>query len=421
MARHDFTRREQRVVAALAGVYGMRMAGLYMVLPVLSLYAGDLRFSTPLLIGLAVGIYGFTQMLLQIPFGMWSDRLGRKPVLAIGLLVFALGSLVAGLARDAWVLVLGRSLQGAGAIASPIIATLADLTRPSIRTQAMAVIGLAIGLSFAGGFIFGPPLAHHFGVPFLFYLTAAGAVLAIPVLAFSLPRPPQPVHHQELEPSWNQLGGVLRDRDLLRLDAGIFLLHFALTGLLVILPYVLDQYIPQGHVWRIYTPVLLGGLLLMVVVATSAERLRWIHKAVYLGAGSLSLAFLAIPVWGHHLAGAVVGLSLFVIAVAVLEPILPALLSRHAPATTRGTAAGAFSMFEFFGAFLGGLMGGFSLRSGHSIFYFLVAGGAIVWGLLMHWQTRRPERDRRRRLRREKKRKRAESSSDPGGARRTAD
>lgn len=383
MSKHLFNELERRAVFVLAGAYAFRMVGLYLVLPVLSLHASELGEATPILIGLAVGSYGFTQMFLQIPFGMMSDHFGRKPALVLGLFLFALGSVIAGLATNVWALVLGRCLQGSGAIASAIIATLADQTRSEVRTQAMAVVGLSVGLAFAGGFIFGPPLAENMGVPFIFYMTATGAILAIPLLEFGLPEGKEPIHHQEVEASWSQLGGVLRNKDLLRIDMGIFLLHFALTGLLVVLPFVFDQYMGKGHLWRIYAPILVGGLLLMFVVAQSADRFTHSSFAVYAGASSITLGFLVLLIFGRGLSPSIVGLALFVVGIAILEPLLPAILSRHAPAASRGTAAGAFSMSEFLGSFLGGLAGGLSLETGHGTFYGIVVVAMIGWMLLM--------------------------------------
>ena len=228
------TRAERRAVSALAGIFGLRMFGLFLILPVASLYAGTLAGHTPLLIGLVLGAYGFTQALLQIPLGILSDRLGRKPVIVAGLLVFAVGSVVAALADHIVGVIVGRALQGAGAIAAAVLALTADLTREEQRTKAMGMIGVTLGLAFMLALIIGPILAGTVGVPAMFWFTGALAIAAIAVLWWGVPDPARAAPHRDVLTAPAQIDGVLRDAQLRRLDLGIFVLHMGLTAMFVV-------------------------------------------------------------------------------------------------------------------------------------------------------------------------------------------
>jgi len=350
---------EKRAVLGLAGVYGFRMLGLFLILPVFALFAEKLPGATPFLTGLAVGIYGLTQAVLQIPFGLLSDRIGRKPVIFGGLLLFALGSVIAASAQDVWLVILGRAVQGSGAIAAVVMALAADLTREENRTKAMASIGITIGASFMVAMMAGPVLGRLIGVSGIFWLTAVLALLGIAVVALVVPTPTRSSVHRDAETVPAMFGRVLRDPDLLRLDFGIFCLHLILTALFLAVPVVLRDLglKPLQHA-SLYLPVMLGSIAAMVPFIILAER-RGLMKQVFLGAvTSLALAQFALGVLSQQFWGFVAALALFFTAFNLLEATLPSLVSKVAPVDAKGTAMGVYSTSQFSGAFVGGVFGG---------------------------------------------------------------
>jgi len=351
---------EQRSVFSIAGIYALRMLGLFLILPVFALYAEGLDGVTPTLVGLALGAYGFTMAILQIPFGWLSDRIGRKPVILAGLLIFAAGSVVAAMADSIWGVIFGRALQGAGAIAAAMMALLADLTREEVRSKAMAVIGMTIGMSFTVALIVGPLLDSWVGVDGIFWLTAGFALLSIVVLYKLVPNPNHLSLHRDVESRPGEFGRILSNAQLLRLDIGIMLLHAIMTALFIALPFVLRDHlgVPALHHPWVYLPVLLVAMAIMVPLIIVAEK-KGRMKQVFLAAISL-IAISCTVLGGFHdsMASVVVGLLLFFIAYNVLEATLPSLISRMAPIDAKGTAMGVYSTSQFFGAFLGGAIGG---------------------------------------------------------------
>ncbi len=388
------SRGEFRAALSLSSVYALRMLGLFMILPVFALYAGDLEGVTPTLTGLAIGIYGLTQALLQIPAGLLSDRIGRKPVIIGGLLVFALGSVVAALADSMLVVILGRALQGAGAIAAAIMALAADLTREQHRIKAMALIGMSIGLSFALALVLGPVLNDWVGVPGIFAITAVLALGGILVVGFVVPRPVVSRPHRVAEAIPDQFGRVLRQTQLLRLDFGILMLHAILTASFVVLPLILrDQAgVAASAHWKIYLPVLVCSVLAMLPLIIMAERKGRV-RPVFLSAIALLIAaelgLFLLPV---TLYSVVFMMFVFFTAFNLLEAMLPSLISRIAPADCRGTAMGFYSSSQFFGAFLGGALGGVlhQYAGTHAVFL-CSAIGAALW-LLLALSMSRPEK-----------------------------
>jgi MFS family permease len=357
---------ERRVVVSLAALYTFRMLGLFMVLPVLVLYGADYRDSSPLLLGIALGAYGFSQALLQIPFGALSDRIGRKPVIAAGLLIFAIGSVLAAQADTVYELILGRLLQGCGAIASAVMALLTDLTAEENRTKAMATIGASIGFSFSLALIIGPLLAAWGGMAAIFWLTAVLALLGIYILYRVVPKVSR-------EPGRNQDAGtvpglvwrVLGNRELLRLNLGIFVLHFVLMASFLVFPLLLEQelaFARERH-WMVYFPLLAGAFVAMLPFIIIAEKRRKV-KPVFLAAiallGLMLLALLGLPVRWPLVLGA---LFLYFMAFNLLEATLPSLVSKIAPAGAKGTATGIYSTCQFLGAFAGGALGGALLHT----------------------------------------------------------
>jgi MFS family permease len=373
---------EWRAVLSLSGIYMLRMLGLFMILPVFALYATSLKGVTPALTGMAIGVYGITQALLQIPAGLVSDRIGRKPVIIGGLLLFALGSAIAAHADSIYMVIFGRAMQGAGAIAAAIMALVADLTREEHRIKAMALIGMSIGLSFALALIIGPVLARWDGVPGIFWVTAVLALLGTLVVAFVVPRPAESRVHRETEAVPAQFGRVLRQPDLLRLNFGILTLHCILTATFVVVPLVLrdEAGLAATAHWEVYLPVLVASVITMVPFIIQAEGKGHI-KPVFLGAvGMLSLVQLALYRMPATLLTVGVLLWLFFSAFNLLESMLPSLVSRVAPADCRGTAMGFYSSSQFFGAFLGGSIGGWlhGQFGVHSVFI-CSAAAALLW------------------------------------------
>lgn len=376
---------EKRSVTALASVYAMRMLGLFMVMPVFVLLGSDLQGATPALIGLAIGAYGLSQALLQIPFGLLSDRVGRKRMIYIGLVLFAAGSLLAASTDSIYVVIAGRILQGAGAIASVLMALLSDLTREEERTKAMAMVGISIGLSFSVSLVVGPLLGSLWGLSGIFYATAAMAMVALFIVARVVPTPHAHRISADTHPAREMVGRVLRDGRLLRLDFGIFILHFALTALFLVFPTMLQDQLGLASVshWWFYLTVMVTSFFAMVPFIIIGEKKR-VMKPVLCGAiALLSLATAALTGVEQSLWLAWGVLFFFFMAFNLLEASLPSLISKEAPAASKGTAMGVYSTSQFFGAFLGGALGGYLLQSaGLEGVLWLMAGGLATWFLV---------------------------------------
>lgn len=345
---------EYRSIAALSGVFSLRMLGLFMILPVFAIYAQQLQGVTPTLMGLALGIYGLSQALFQIPFGFISDRIGRKPMIIIGLLLFFLGSMVAALSDSIWGIIIGRSLQGSGAIGSVVMALLSDLTRTEIRLRAMAFIGISIGISFGLAFILGPLLTAQWGLSGIFWLTAILALLGIVVLQYCVPTPDKQTNsiYQKISMRW------FKPR-LSILYFGVLVLHASLTALFLKIPAVVQSLaFSEGQAWQFYVPVFLTALILTVPVITLIEKIN--NRKTVLGtlviALLLSELFLFNPL--PTPLGLGVSLCFFFIAFNSLEASLPAYISKSAPEGEKGVVLGIFSTMQFLGLFFGGVIGG---------------------------------------------------------------
>lgn len=358
---------ERRSALSLASIYSFRMLGLFMILPVFSLYAHGLKGVTPTLIGLALGIYGLTQAILQIPFGMLSDRVGRKPIITLGLLIFVVGSVVAALAthdNSITGIIIGRALQGGGAVGSAVLALAADLTREEHRLKVMATIGMTIGVSFAIAMVGGPLINNWVGLSGIFWLTAILGLIGIAVLHLWVPTPRHSRLHPDTEAVPAQFKEVLSNTQLLRLDLGIFTMHLVLTAVFVALPVALRDVagLPADHHWYVYLPVMAIGFFTMVPFIIIAEKKRRL-KQIFSGAiAVLGLANLGLFEFHHTLTAIVILLWLFFAAFNLLEASLPSLVSKMAPAQSKGTAMGVYSSSQFLGIFVGGSVGGWMFQ-----------------------------------------------------------
>ncbi len=348
---------ERRATTGLAGIYGLRMLGMFIVLPVLALYAETLPGGRDhALVGLALGAYGLTQAILQIPFGWASDRFGRKPVIIVGLVIFAAGSFVAAWAPTILWTIAGRTLQGAGAISAAVIALTADLTRDVVRTRAMAVIGMTIGATFALSLIAGPALTTVIGVPGIFIVTGVLALAAIGLLKGTVPDPEAEPPRSDSAGQWHD---ALFDGQLLRLNYGIFALHAALMALFVQVPFMLrDNGVPVARHWLVYLPVLVGSIVLMMPAMMRADRPGH-GKPVFIGAVAvLFVGQTLLALAGTSLTITIVALVVFFTGFNLLEATLPSLVSKYAPPAIKGTASGIYSSVQFLGAFVGAAAGG---------------------------------------------------------------
>jgi MFS family permease len=366
---------ELRGSLSLATLFALRMLGLFLILPVFAVHALQMEGGhSQALVGLALGAYGLTQGLLQIPYGMASDRWGRKRVIVIGLVLFAAGSFVAAAASDIHTVILGRALQGAGAISAPVTAFAADLTREEHRTKAMAMIGGSIGLMFAVSLVAAPALYPVIGMSGLFELTGFLSLAAIWVTLSVVPAEPSGAIDSGRRVQRAALAAVLRNPDQLRLNFGIFALHAVQMAIFVVVPVALVRYggLPVAEHWKIYLPVVLGSFALMVPPLLSAER-RGRMKFLFLAAIALLLAVeVGLAVCITNLAMVVALLLAFFVAFNILEACLPSLVSRVAPAASRGTALGVYNTTQALGLFVGAAAGGW--LAGHlgevSVFVF---------------------------------------------------
>ena len=369
---------ELRSSLGLASVSGLRLLGLFIILPVFALYAetlagGDNR----VLVGLALGAYGLTQAVLQIPFGWLSDRWGRKPTIYLGLAIFAIGSFVAAMADSIHLVILGRVIQGAGAISAAVIALLADLTREEVRTKAMALIGITIGVSFTVSMGGGPLLAHWIGVPGVFVLTGLLALGAALLVRIAIPDPPV---HVAARPR-GRFADVLADGQLLRLDIGVFALHAALMALFVVVPFSLRSGgLDSAAQWKVYLPVMFLSFVLMAPGIAISERRGW-QKPAFLGSiGFIAASFVILAAAQSNLTLLTAGLSVFFVGFNFLEASLPSLISRVAPVAAKGTAAGVYSSLQFLGTFVGAAVAGWlSQHWGPTAVFGFCGALIVVW------------------------------------------
>lgn len=365
---------EKRAILGVGGIFALRMIGLFMIVPVFSVYGENYAHATPFLIGLAVGIYGLGQAIFQIPMSLAADKFPRKPIIFLGLVLFAVGGIIAANATDIYEVIIGRALAGSGAVSAVLMALLADVTREEMRTKAMATMGLTIATSIMLAFAFGPLLVGSLGISGLFWLTAGFAVLAM-LLLFFVPTPLRVLKHNlDNKSIGQQLATVLKIGDLNRLHIGIFALHLTMTAIFVILPHQLSEVMglsvrQQGLV---YLPLLFIGFAVAIPFIIIAEKKRKMRQ-VFLAAIGLMTAALAILALGSQVGiGIILGLLLYFMGFNLLEATIPSWISKRAPVANKATAMGLNSSSQFFGAFVGGAMGGLLLSQPN----------LLAWGIL---------------------------------------
>tara|TARA_R110002012_G_scaffold40596_6_gene111815 strand:+ start:12317 stop:13681 length:1365 start_codon:yes stop_codon:yes gene_type:complete len=375
---------EKKAAFSLASVFGLRMLGLFMILPVFAIYGEQLIGYSPIWIGLAIGAYGLTQALLQIPMGILSDKFGRKPVILAGLVMFLVGSVVAAMSDTIYGVVLGRALQGMGAIASAILALAADLSREEQRPKVMATIGMFIGVSFTVAMIIGPIVAQAFGLSGLFWFIAILTVFAMLTIQFVVPNSINTAPKGDNVALPSKLGSLVRDGQLSRLNAGVFILHMALTACFVTLPkqFVASGLMLEQH-WQLYLPTLLGSFFLMVPFMIMAIKKQKEKQMFSAAVALLTTALLLLWYLPTSLTTLVVLVMMFFTAFNYLEATMPSILSRIAPAGVKGSVMGIYSSSQFLGAFAGGMLGGFIAGEfGEQTIFVVMAAFGLVWLLL---------------------------------------
>lgn len=382
MAHSKMTAIERRAATSLATIMSLRMLGLFMALPVFSLYASQLDGATPVLIGFAMGVYGLTQGIFQIPFGALSDSLGRRKIIALGLVIFIIGSMLAATTNSIYGMIIARALQGIGAVGSTIMAMIADLTREDQRSKAMAIAGMTIGMSFALAMMLGPLFANWTNI---FGLAAVFGLFALLLLYTWVPVPEKTTWHADAEPELKQFSVLLREPNLMRLNAGIFFLHAILTASFLILPLSLQKLagLESNQQWMLYLPILFFAFLFSLPCIVIAEKKRllkpfFVGSIVILGIAELFLWFFA-----DYLLLSAVSLLLFFTAFSVLEAFLPSLVSKTAPPAKKGTALGIYSCSQFLGIFIGGSFSGWLYGAyGLTTVYLFCVALTIFWLLI---------------------------------------
>lgn len=381
---------ERQSTFALSSIFALRMLGLFMIVPVFAIAGQQYEGATPALLGLAVGIYGLTQAIFQIPYSWWADHSARKPLIVFGLFLFALGGAIAALSSNIWGVIIGRAIAGSGAVSAVVMALLADVTREEQRTKAMAMMGMSIGLSFMLAFSIGPWLSVELGISGLFWLTSVMGLLAMLLLLLA---PHVQVQHKTRHNDYQEkLRAVLKNANLNRLHLSIFMLHLLMTALFVFLPKQLVEWanIPVNHHGWVYMPLLLLSLFFAVPGIIVAEKKRQMRH-IFIAAVLTMFAGLMVLTAFHHIAwGLLLGLALFFIAFNVVEALLPSWLSKIAPASLKATAMGINASSQFLGAFAGGVLGG-QLLAFHNYYvaWAILAAVGLIW-LLTSWYMDSP-------------------------------
>ena len=386
---------EKRTAISLSLVFALRMLGLFMIMPVFAIYGQDLIGYSPMWVGLAIGAYGLTQALLQIPAGILSDKFGRRPIIYSGLLIFAIGSFVAAYSETVYGVTAGRALQGAGAIASAVLALAADVTREEQRAKSMGMIGISIGLAFTVSMVAGPMLAPLIGLQGLFLITACGAIAGIGIVHFMVPHIVSKSPRGETIAIPALLTELAKDPQLFRLNIGIFILHMTLTAIFIALPLQLQrmQIAPENH-WHLYLPALLLSFLCIIPMLIMAVK-KELNRQFYLIAILLmGVSLVSMSLIEQSIIMMFICVLLYFIAFNFLEASLPAFISMLSPAGAKGSAMGIYSTYQFLGAFFGGILGGVSYKLlGNSGLFLFLASLMLIW-FFISWGMHNPSKIR---------------------------
>ncbi|WP_233865574.1 MFS transporter [Paraburkholderia adhaesiva] len=380
---------ELRATVSLAAIFALRMLGLFMIMPVFSVYAKTIPGGDNLLlVGVALGAYGVTQSLLYIFYGWLSDKVGRKPVIAAGLVIFAIGSFVAAFGHDITWIIIGRVIQGMGAVSSAVLAFIADLTAEEHRTKAMAMVGGSIGMSFAVAIVGAPIVFHWVGMSGLFTLVGVFSILAVGVVLWVVPDAPKPVHVRA------PFAEVLHNVELLRLNFGVLVLHATQTALFLVVPRLLvDAGLPVKSHWMIYLPVMGLAFVLMVPAIIAAEK-RGKMKAVLVSAiGLILIGQLLLGSLSHTLTIVASVLFIYFLGFNILEASQPSLVSKLAPGARKGAATGVYNTTQSIGLALGGVVGGWLLKhGGASTVFYTCSGLVLCWLIIAAYMKAPPKR-----------------------------
>jgi MFS family permease len=347
---------------SIASIFSFRMLGLFMLIPVFTIYAHNLNHATPALIGIALGSYGLTQSILQIPFGMLSDKFGRKPIITLGLVLFSIGSIIGAYTTSIEGMILARALQGTGAIGSVLIALLTDITPDEHRTKAMAVVGSTIGISFSLSIIISPYITSLFGLSGIFYITAALAILGIIIVNTVIPTP-QDVTLIINKAKFNE---IIFNKDLVKNNIGIFIQHLLLTTTFFVLPLILQAQIKNNNLsslWHFYLPIIVLSFLVMMPLIIYAERVQKIKQIFMLAVVFIFISQIFLIISHNNFTYIAILIFVYLLGFNILEAMLPSIVSKQANIHNRGSVMGVYSSFQFLGIFAGGCLAGFIFKS----------------------------------------------------------
>jgi predicted MFS family arabinose efflux permease len=372
-----------KAIFPLSLIISLRFLGLFIVLPVLSVYALNLEGSNELLVGIAIGGYALTQMLLQVPFGMLSDKIGRKATLTFGLIIFIIGSLICAYSTEIYTLIFGRLLQGAGAIGAVASAMISDMVREEIRAKAMAFMGASIALSFAASMVLGPLIGAYFGIDKLFFLTAFFALSSIVILYLKVPNPPRITHNYEN--NTQEIFAILKDPDLVKMNITNLLQKGMMTLAFLVIPILMiqDYEFAKKELWMVYVPAMIFGIFAMGFSAVMGEKKQKPKLVLIVGILIFGLSFFVMGI-AHNPYVFILGVILFFIGFNIHEPLLQSLASKYAKVHQKGTALGVFNTFGYLGTFSGSLWGGHILKwYGMDMVSYIVIITCLLWVVLI--------------------------------------